>query len=432
MVDGVGAAAPAREDTSSPGGMSRRLVAVMAVATGVAVANNYYAQPLLHAIGTSFGIGPATSGLLVTAGQIGYAVGLVFLLPAGDLAERRRLITLTCLVTAVALAGAALAPTPAALFGAVAVVGLTSVVAQILVPFAAGLATDAERGSVVGTVMSGLLLGMLLARTVAGYIAELWGWRSVYWFAAGLMLVIAGVLRRELPRYRERTGLTYPRLLASVATILRQEPVLRWRAAYGALSFGTFSVLWTSLAFLLGGPGYGMSEGTIGLFGLVGAAGAGMASLAGRLTDRGGARTLTGVTSALLLVSWLGIWLGAHSLTALLAGILVLDVGAQGLHITNQSEIYRLRPDARSRINAAYMTSYFIGGAVGSGGSAAAYGAFGWTGVSACGAGFAVAAVVVWAVQSRVRRSAAVNAPEPALGDGPASGARSPGRPPSA
>ncbi|HEV7212410.1 MAG TPA: MFS transporter [Blastococcus sp.] len=398
--------------------MSRRLVAVMAVATGVAVANTYYAQPLLHAIGAEFGIGPAASGLIVTVAQVGYAIGLVFLLPAGDLVERRRLITLTCLVTAVALAGAALAPTPPALFGAMAVVGLTSIVAQILVPFAASLATDEDRGSVVGTVMSGLLLGVLLARTVAGYISELWGWRTVYWFAAGLMLLTSAVLRRELPRYREQTGLTYPRLLASVVTILREEPVLRWRAVYGALSFGTFSVLWTSLAFLLGGPGYHMSEGTIGLFGLVGAAGAGMASLAGRITDRGGARLLTGATSACLLLSWIAIWLGAHSLAALLVGIVLLDVGAQGLHITNQSEIYRLRPDARSRINAAYMTSYFVGGAVGSAGSAVAFGAFGWTGVSVWGAAFAAAAAVIWTVRSWAHRSgvAAAAAGQPARG----------------
>jgi predicted MFS family arabinose efflux permease len=384
--------------------MSRRLVAVMAVATGVTVANTYYAQPLLHAIGETFGVGPATAGLIVTVGQIGYALGLVFLLPAGDLAERRRLITVICLGTALALAGAALAPTPAALLAAVAVVGLTSVVAQILVPFAASLASDDERGSVVGTVMSGLLLGMLLARTVAGYIAELAGWRTVYWVAAGLMVVTAAVLHRELPRYRERTGLSYPRLLASVGTILREEPVLRWRAVYGALAFGTFSVLWTSLTFLLAGPGYRLGEGTIGLFGLVGAAGAVMASLAGRLTDRGGARLLTGGTAACLLVSWVGIGLGAHSVAALIAGILVLDVGVQGLHITNQSEIYRLRPDARSRINAAYMTAYFAGGAVASAASATVYGAAGWTGVSLLGAAFAAAACLVWVAQSALRR----------------------------
>lgn len=401
MVKGAGASAPAPAHLSPGSRMSRRLVAVMAVATGLAVANTYYAQPLLHAIGGDLGIGPAAAGLIVTAGQIGYAAGLLFLLPAGDLAERRRLITVTCLVTAVALVAAALAPTAGVLVGAVAVVGLTSVVAQILVPFAAGLATDTERGSVVGTVMSGLLFGVLLARTVAGYIAQFWGWRTVYWVAAALMVVTAGVLRRELPRYRERTGLSYPRLLASVGTILRQEPVLRWRAVYGALGFGAFSVLWTSLAFLLAGPGYRLGEGAIGLFGLVGAAGAAMASVTGRLTDRGSARLLTGATSLLLLISWAGIWLGAHSLAALLIGIVVLDVGTQGLHITNQSEIYRLRPDARSRINAAYMTAYFAGGAVASAASALVYGTFGWTGVSVVGAAFGAAAVLVWAVQVR-------------------------------
>jgi predicted MFS family arabinose efflux permease len=404
MVERVDVRAPA--PASATGRMSRRLVAVMAVATGITVANTYYAQPLLHTIGAAFGIGPAAAGLIITASQIGFAGGLVLLLPAGDLVERRRLITITGVATALALAGAALSPSPIALVAALAVVGVTSVVAQILVPFAAGLATDGERGSVVGTVMSGLLLGVLLARTVAGGIAQFWGWRSVYWVAAGLMLLTAAVLHRELPRYRGRTGLTYPRLLASIGTILREEPVLRLRAVYGGLSFGAFSVLWTSLAFLLSGPGYRLGEGTIGLFGLVGAAGAVMASLTGRLTDRGGARVLTAATSGVLVLSWLPIWLGAHSVAALLVGIVLLDLAAQGLHITNQSEIYRLRPDARSRINAAYMTSYFAGGAAGSAGSAAAYAAWGWAGVSALGAAFGAAAVVLWAGQ-RLRQGRA-------------------------
>jgi predicted MFS family arabinose efflux permease len=405
MVEDVDTAADARP--AAPVRMSRRLVAVMAVATGVTVANLYYAQPLLHAIDTTFGMGPAAGGLILTAGQLGYAAGLLFLLPAGDLAERRRLMTVTSLVSAAALAGAALSPTPAALVVAVAVVGLTSVVAQILVPFAASLAPGPERGRVVGTVMSGLLFGVLLARTVAGYIAQFWSWRAVYWVAAALMVLTAAVLRRELPRYREATGLTYPELLRSVGTILRQEPVLRWRALYGALSFGAFSVLWTSLAFLLAGPGYRLSEGTIGLFGLVGAAGAAMASVVGRLTDRTGTRILTGVTSVCLLVSWIPIWLGGRSLVALLIGILLLDIGAQGLHITNQSEIYRLRPDARSRINAAYMTAYFIGGAVASAGSAAVFDAWRWAGVGVLGAAFGAVAVGVWVVQElgRHRRS---------------------------
>jgi predicted MFS family arabinose efflux permease len=388
---------------AAPARMSRRLVTVMAVATGVTVANLYYAQPLLHAIGATFGLGPAAAGLIITCGQVGYAAGLLFLLPAGDLAERRRLITVTCLVTAVALVGAALAPAPAALVAAIAVVGLTSVVAQMLVPFAASLAPGAERGRVVGTVMSGLLFGVLLARTVAGYIAQFWSWRAVYWVAAALMVLTAAALRRELPRYREDTGLSYPGLLRSVGTILRHEPVLRWRAVYGALCFGAFSVLWTSLAFLLAGPGYRFSEGTIGLFGLVGAAGAAMASVVGRLTDRAGTRVLTGVTAGCLAVSWIPIWLGGRSLTALLIGILLLDLAAQGLHITNQSEIYRLRPDARSRINAAYMVAYFLGGAVASAASSAVYGVWRWAGVSVVGAGFGVVAVGVWAVQGRSR-----------------------------
>lgn len=395
------APSPLDAASASGPGVSRRLVAVMALATGVAVANNYYAQPLLHTIGTDLRVGAGVAGLIVTFSQVGYAAGLVFLLPLGDLVERRRLVTVTCLATALALAGAALAPTTGALLAGVVVIGITSVVAQILVPFAASLASDTERGSVVGSVMTGLLLGVLLARTVAGYVADAAGWRAVYWLAAALMVAMAVVLKYELPRYHDRTGLTYPRLLASIVTIVSDEPVLRWRSVYGALGFGSFSVLWTSLAFLLSAAPYHFSVGTIGLFGLVGAAGAVMASAAGRFADRGRTRVLTWVTSAFLLTAYLGIWLGGRSLVALLAGIVVLDIGAQGLHITNQAEIYRLRPAARSRVNAAYMTCYFAGGAVGSALSAALYGAFGWDGVALLGTTFGAAALLVCAFQSR-------------------------------
>jgi predicted MFS family arabinose efflux permease len=390
----------------------RRLVAVMAVATGVAVANTYYAQPLLATIRRDLHIQAAIAGLIVTVGQIGYAAGLLFLLPLGDLFERRRLVTLTSLCTAIALVAAALAPTAAALLAAVAAIGVTSVVAQILVPFAASLAGDHERGRVVGTVMSGLLLGILLARTVAGYLAELAGWRSVYLVAAAAMVVLAVVLYHELPEFRSDTPLSYRRLLLSVYDLVRAEPVLRRRSCYGAMSFGAFSVLWTSLAFLLAGGPYHYSEGTIGLFGLVGAAGAAMASLAGRLADRGQVRLLTGATSAGLVVAFALISGGAHSLGLLLAGIVVLDLAAQGLHVTNQSQIYRLSSEARSRINAAYMTAYFVGGATGSALSATLYGIDGWRGVSLLGTGFGLAAFALFLAETIGRASRRAPSPD--------------------
>ena len=293
---------------------------------------------------------------------------------------------------------------------AAGLVGLTSVMAQILVPFAATLSSEADRGRVLGAVMSGLLLGILLARTVSGLVAQVAGWRTVYWVAAALMLAQAVLLWVKLPTYRQHVGLTYPRLLTSVLGIARAEPVLRRRALFGALSFGAFSVLWTTLAFLLSGPPYGYSEGTIGLFGLVGAAGALTASVVGRFTDRGWSRRLTGVSTLLLLVGYGLLWLGGSSLAAVLAGVLVLDVGCNGVHITNQSEIYRLQPEARSRVNAFYMTSCFVGAAAGSAVAAFVYERWSWDGVCALGAAIGLASLALWAFGAPARATSVASA----------------------
>jgi predicted MFS family arabinose efflux permease len=397
--------------------MSRGLIVLFAVATGQAVASNYLAQPLLDTIRVHFGVSAGVAGLIVTTAQIGYAAGLVLLLPLGDLLERRALITTLAAITVAGLAAAAAAPSIGLFMAAAAVIGMTSVMAQILVPFAATLSPEAERGRVVGTVMSGLLLGILLARTFSGLVAQLAGWRAVYVLAAVLMLVQAVVLFFKLPRYRDSAGLSYPKLLASVLAIVRAEPVLRRRSLYGALSFASFSVLWTTLAFLLSGSPYGYGEGTIGLFGLVGAAGALTATIVGRFTDRGWARGLTGVSAALLLAGFGLLWLGGTSLAALLAGIVILDIGSNGVHITNQSEIYRLRPQARSRINAYYMTSCFVGAAAGSATAALVYDHWGWDGVCVLGCIVAVAAIARWATDRErplAEREPVCEAPPPA------------------
>jgi predicted MFS family arabinose efflux permease len=386
------------------GRLRRRLVAVMAVSTGLAVANNYYAQPLLSDIGRSLHMTSGEAGLIVTLAQIGYAVGLMFLLPLGDLVERRTLTVVLSLATGVALLGMAWSPTSGVLLGAAALVGSFSVLAQVLVPFSASLAPERERGRVVGMVMSGLLIGILLARTVAGAIAGAGGFRLVYLIAAIAMGVQALVLRVVLPRYREEHRLSYPALLASVLQLLREEPVLRRRAQYGLLSFGTFSAFWTSMAFLLAHH-YHDSTAVIGLFGLVGAAGAVAATAAGRLSDRGWARPSTLVSSLLLVTSWASMWWGASAVGALIVGVVVLDVGAQGLHITNQGEIYKRRPEARSRLTAAYMVLYFVGGGIGSAGSAFAYDRLGWDGVCLVGGAFAVGALVLWGVTELIPRS---------------------------
>ncbi|MGW8378286.1 MFS transporter [Streptomyces sp. ODS28] len=383
--------------TASPSGPGRATVLLMSVAVGLCVASNYYAQPLLDTIARDLRLSSAAASLVVTVAQVGYAVGLVFVLPLGDLLERRRLICGLTLATAGSLALTAFASNTPLLLTGTALTGLLSVTAQVLVPFAADLAAPERRGQIVGTVMSGLVLGMLLARTASGALATLGGWRTVYGVAAVAMVVLTLALRRALPQHRGAAALRYPGLLRSTARLLVEEPVLRARAALGLLAFACFSVLWTSLAFLLSGPGYGWSEGEIGLLGLAGAAGAVAAQAGGRLADRGRTTLTTVVSAVLLLGSWALLLAGAHHLAALLAGIVLLDLAHQGVHISNQSLIYALRPEARGRLTSAYMTCYFTGGAVGSALAGAVYARAGWSGVCALGAVLSVALCLVWA-----------------------------------
>lgn len=362
------------------------IILLMSVATGLAVASNYYAQPLLHTIGQQFSISNATAGTIVTTAQLSYAVGLMLLVPLGDMFERRSLIVLMNLLSAGGLLISAFSTSISMLIIGTALTGMLSVVAQILVPFAATLAAPHERGKAVGTVMSGLLLGILLARTAAGALADVGSWRTVYWVAAILMLCMSAVLWRVLPRYQSPTAMSYPQLLGSILRMFVEEPLFRARSLIGGLLFAAFSMLWTPLTFLLAGPPYEYSNTTIGLFGLAGAAGAYAANRFGRLADRGLGNLATRVGLLLLLGSWGLMAFGQVSVLALLAGILVQDLAIQGVHVTNTSSIYRLRPEARSRLTAGYVTCYFIGGASGSLVSSWLYAHFGWPAVVIAGA----------------------------------------------
>jgi predicted MFS family arabinose efflux permease len=382
--------------TETAGGISGRLVVVLAVACGVAVANLYYSQPLLHAIASTFGAGSGTAGLIVTFSQIGYAFGLALVVPLGDLFNRRRLVPLALVGVSAALLACSVAPDIGVLIGLGVLVGGGSVIAQILVPLAAQLAPEAERGRVIGRVMSGMLLGILLARTLSGLIAGASSWRVVYGVAAGLTLTLAVVLGRALPAEVERPHLRYAALLGSTVAIFRAEALLRRRALFGALGFGAFSVLWTTIAFLLSGAPYRYGNAVIGLFGLVGAAGAICAIQAGRFADRGKTSLTTAIFAICIAVSFLPIWIGRHSLGWLIVGVVLLDLGVQGVQVTNQSLIYTLAPDARSRITSAYMVCYFIGGAIGSAVAGVVYDAGGWGGVCELGGGIGVALVGLW------------------------------------
>jgi len=378
-------AAPAAQPLTQ---LSKSLVTLIAVATGAVVANLYYAQPVLHLVAHDFHSGSGLASLIITATQVGYAAGLLLIVPLGDLHSRRVLVTRIFGVAAVALVGCALAP-DIWFFGLASVaVGAASVAGQVMIPFAADLAPEERRGRVVARIMTGLLLGILLARTVSGSVAQLAGWRAIYWFSAALMVVFALILWRALPAEGPRPHRSYWNLVGTSLRLLVDEPVLRRRAWHGACAFACFSVLWTTIAFLLSGAPYNYSSVVIGLFGLVGAGGILAANMAGKLADSDRSTGATLVAGVLLIGAFGLLWLGRSSLAALIAGIVVLDIGTQGMQITNQAIIYALRPDARSRINSAYMVCYFIGGAVGSVTAGVVYGAHGWSGVCLLGAGF--------------------------------------------
>jgi len=367
----------------------------MAVATGAVVANLYYAQPLLNEVSRSLHVGSAGASTVVTATQVGYAAGLLLIVPLGDLRPRRSLVVLLFLLSAVALVACAVAPN-LWLFevGSVAA-GCASVAGQVMVPFAADLAPEERRGRVVARIMTGLLLGILLARTVSGLVAQLAGWRAIYWISAGLMVLFAAVLGRALPAEGKRPHLSYPHLVGSSLRLLADEPALRRRAWHGAMAFAAFSVLWTSLAFLLSAAPYHYSNLVIGLFGLVGVAGVAAANLAGKLADVNRTAITTAGAGVLLTLSFVVLGAGTTSVAAVIVGIIVLDIGTQGMQITNQAVIYALRPDARSRINSAYMFCYFVGGAVGSVTAGIVFSADKWTGVCLLGGGFGVATLAM-------------------------------------
>jgi predicted MFS family arabinose efflux permease len=381
-------------DAAKP--MSRKLIALLAIGTGTTVANLYYAQPLLDAIAGAFGVSDGTAGLLVTVSQVFYGFGLVFLAPLSDLVDRRKLVAVLLVVSCVGLVGAAAAPQFAVLALALGIAAATSVVAQILIPFASTLAPEGERGHVVGLVMGGLLTGILLARTFAGLLAGATSWRVVFAIAAAAMAVLALALWRALPRRRPSTDLSYGELLSSVAALIRREPLLRRRMVYGACGFGGFSLVWTTLSFLLSDPPFDFGEAEIGLFGLAGLVGAVTAMRMGRLHDRGHGRLATGAALAAVLVSWPIFILGDHSVVAILVGLAILDFGVQGQNVLSQGAIYALGRETTGRVTTAYVTSNFIGGALGSAAGSIAWSAGGWGAVCAVGIAFAGIAMLLW------------------------------------
>ncbi|QKS85879.1 MFS transporter [Pseudomonas bijieensis] len=378
-------------------GLSPSLTLLFSVTCALAVANVYFAQPLLASMAESLGVASGLIGVVVTATQVGYALGLLFIVPLGDRVDRKRLVFAQLVLSAIALAAVGAAQHWLALLGAMIVMGLLAVVVQVLVAYAAALSSPSQRGQAVGAVTSGVVLGILLARFTSGVIADLAGWRGVYFVSSGLMLAIAAVFWAVVPaavspRHRQ----PYLALIRSLFRLFATEPMLRSRGLLALLIFAAFSVLWTAMVLPLSAAPLSLSHTAIGLFGLAGVAGALAARRAGRWADQGFGQRVTGLSLGLLTLSWLPITFAETSLIALVCGVVLLDFAVQAVHVTNQSLIFAARPDAQSRMVGAYMCFYSVGSALGAVAATQVYALWGWMAVSLLGALISLAALVLW------------------------------------
>ena len=381
--------------------LSQTTLLLMATACGLCAGANYFNQPLLNSMVQHLHISDAQASSTVTMAQVSYGLGLLFLVPLGDMLERRRLVLTLMLLAAcgMLLSGiSGLAGSFALLAAGTLMAGVFSVAAQVLVPMAATFAAPGTSGRAVGLVMSGLLVGILASRSVAGILSDLGGWSTVYWVGAVATALMALLLARALPKAAPTSVVGYGEVMKSLGALLRQHPRLRSRALIGGTGFATVSVLFSSMALLLAGPGFELSDLMIGLIGIVGIAGALMANVAGRMADKGLEQHTTLAGAILMLLGWLCLWLGGSSIWWFMLGLLIVDGALQALHISNQNVIYALAPEARSRINAVYMTTYFVGASIGSALGSWAWLHHGWNGTSLMGGilGLISLSMVLW------------------------------------
>jgi len=379
---------------ASPQPLSNTLVSIIALCCGLIVANIYYAQPIIELLAPEVGLSPHSASFIVSLTQIGYALGLFFLVPLADLVENKRLMLITLGVSFLSLIGTALADTPNVMLILCLMIGISSVSVQVLIPLAAHLSSDEKRGQVLGNIMAGLLLGILLARPISSLIADHFGWRAVFYFAAGCMVFIASVIYFAIPHRHPNQKTSYFKLLKSLKQLMISQPVLRQRALFQALMFASFSLFWTSAPIVLARE-YGLSQSQIALFALVGAAGAIAAPIVGRLADKGYTHQLSLLAKVIAAVCFL------PSLFELPNGIIILaltgvfiDFAVQANMVLGQRAVYSLEPQSRARLNAIYMTSIFVGGAVGSLIASPLYEAGGWTSVALVAAGMPLISLI--------------------------------------
>ncbi|EHS53868.1 major facilitator superfamily MFS_1 [Rhizobium sp. PDO1-076] len=403
--NGPSSGQPSGPSTGQPSGLSAGMTLMMAAACGLIAANLYYAQPLAGPIATAIGLPVEATGLIVTLTQIGYGIGLLLLVPLGDLVENRRLIVGMIGLVTLALIAAGLSTTPGPFLAASLAIGLGSVAVQMIVPFAANLAPDAVRGRVVGNVMSGLMLGIMMARPVASVIAHLFSWHTMFYLSAVVMVALAALLWTRLPRRAPVAKLSYLQLIGSMGRLLATQPVLQRRAAYQAFQFAAFSLFWTVTPLYLSGPAFGLSQGGIALFALAGVAGAIASPIAGRLADRGLVRPATAFGLASVAVAFLITHIAAEGSSLALAlltfAAILLDFGVTMTLVTGQRSIYELGADLRSRLNGLFMAIFFTGGAIGSALGAWAFASGAWSLASMIGLALPVLALAVFATEKR-------------------------------
>lgn len=384
--------------------LSKTNVLFMAVCTGLIVANLYYCQPLIVLIANEFKIPEANAGTITYLTQAGYAIGLFFMVPLGDKIERKKQILMTTFASVIALIIAATAQSFFILQIASLFLGITSIVPQLILPLAASLTAPEQRGKVVGTIMSGLLIGILLSRTLSGFIGQLWGWRSMFWIAAGICLLIFFAIQRKFPVNKPQFQGSYGQLIQSLFTLIKTQPVLREATLINVFCFAQFGAFWTTMVLLLSGEPFNFNSATIGLFGIVGASGALAAPLVGKMGDKGNPRIAVGYGCLLMLISFIVFYFSIESIIGVIIGIVFIDVGIQGVQISNQTRVYSLLPEARNRLNTVFMSFSFLGTAAGS-----AYGLFlwklgGWHAVAIGCAVLALLALTVYVVTYKSSR----------------------------
>ncbi len=389
----------------TPPALNQVTLTIMSIACGLTVANVYLNQPLLKEIGEAFHANARQAGAVTTLTQIGYTLGILLIVPLGDALERRRLILILLTAVTLALALAACAPTLVWLAAAGLLIGLTTIIPQIVIPLAASLVDADQRGRIVGRVSSGLLIGILGSRVISGFLGQNLGWRSVFTIGAALMVALALAVLKWFPQSQTTATMPYGELMRSLPALLREEPALRQACLFQAMAFGSFTAFWTALPFFLSTPPYHYGPATAGLFGLVGIGGACAAPLVGKMADRRGPFWANGIAMSLVLLSYLIFRAGGTQLIGLIFGVLLLDVGVQANQVANQTRLFSLRPDARNRLNAVYMVCAYSGGSMGSFLGAWAWQRSGWPGVCTVGLTLLVIALIVYALVLKRKRN---------------------------